>query len=152
MADVLVGFSVQVVDAQGDKATFLVWKKMADTTSFVGLEAAANILGNLVDTMIDGVVTRVRAVFTTTPDTVKASPVAGSEVERCGLIQFDTDSEIRNFSLCVPAWSLGFFAGNTIDLADTDVLNFAHSFSDTYCEANGITIREPIAGKKTFRK
>jgi hypothetical protein len=149
--------SVQVQDADKEKTSFQI--PFSNSTSLLAdiLAWAAGLL-SLLDVIIDTKELKAKICLSIPiPGGVKATPAAGAEIERTGLIGFDTPSVFSNYSEDIPGFAYAKFVGNTIPLADTDVAAYVdyvrlvnHNCQGT--DRDGNVLGVVTKGEKTFRK
>lgn len=153
MANILTAATFHVQDADGERVGTPLWKEYPDTATLATVKSTADTLAGLADAVLDGKVFRVRICLEFEPTGVKSSPVSGSEIERTGLLQFDTAALLRNFGLDLPAFALSKFIGNAIDLTDTDVSTLISTIvSGGWADPFNNDITAALTGRKTFRK
>ncbi len=153
MPNVLTSASFHVIDADGEKVSNVLWKQYPDTTTLATVQSTADTLGGLMDAVLDGKLFKIRICLEFQPTGVKSDAVAGSEIERTGLVQFDTSALLRNFSVDLPAFAASKFLGNKINLADTDVSTLLSTLiSGGWADPFNNTLSEVLTGVKTFRK
>jgi len=149
--------SIQVQDADNEVTSIDIPFTNSDNLLASILAWAAGLL-SLLDLVIDVKMNKAKICLAIPlPGGVKASPVAGAEIERTGLIGFDTPGVFSSYSEDIAGFAYAKFVGNNINLADTDVSAYVdyvrlvqHNTQGTDRDANILGVVKK--GKKTFRK
>lgn len=157
LINVILSYTIQ--DADGERQAFPYYGQIDDTTTLAATQVFLDEYATLLDAIIDGAIKKERIVldFPIT-DGVKSSAVAGSEIEKTGLLSYPLVSVPgKTFSQDIPAFKVSLFDGNKINLADTDVLAWTNSSKSTgdLPETNdtwGTQLQTVRLGQKTFRK
>jgi len=157
LINTILSYTIQ--DADGERQAFPYYAQIDDTTTLAGLQVFLDEYGTLLDAIIDGAIKKERIVldFPLT-DGVKADPVAGSEIEKTGLLSYPLISVPgKTFSQDIPAFKVSLFVGNKINLSDTDVVAWTGASKSTgdLPETNdtwGSELQTVRLGQKTFRK
>jgi hypothetical protein len=149
--------SVQVEDA--DKEVTSLDIPFINSTSLLAdiLAWAAGLLSAL-DLVIDAKQNKAKICLSIPlPGGIKATATAGAEIERTGLIGFDTPSVFSSYSEDIPGFAYSKFVGNNIDLANAqvsayvDYVRLANSNTQG-TDRDGNVLGVVKKGKKTFRK
>jgi hypothetical protein len=158
MSLVHVGF--RIADADGDTSSMSVKVPLAALT-LAELVEFAEELAVLIDDSIDGVIQEITIQTSVDlPGGLQASAVAGSEVQKGGLLSFTAADTPYRWSVRVPAMTPAKFTGNVVDDTDDDIIALIAAFEDGL-DATGTTV-EPcdkyendltayIEGVKSFR-
>ncbi len=151
MANVNCVFSAHVVDDDGEKTSTPFFRTLADTVTLANLVSYGDLLATDLDATLDAKVYKIRVCLEFEPTSVKANPVAGSEIERTGLFNMDLTGQVRSFGIDVPGIAQSVLDGNKINLEDTAVatlMSLLNSYTDPFHNA----IQGVNSGVKTFRK
>lgn len=156
MANRPVFTSFTVLDADGEKTAVRLLQQLSDATTIAQLLTATATVASTIDAVLDGKVVSYSCGVSlpTAGGTVKAEPVAGSEIERAGLISCDLVGMSGVDSMAFPAWKAGLFIGNTIDLTNADVILLtnliaAAPYVNRYEVLHGGNVEDAV---KVFRK
>jgi len=150
-----------LLDAKGKKATTGV---KIDSASYTLAQIAefASEFGDLLDNITECKVIECTAYISLTPGaSLKASPVAGSDVEEGGLFTFSVAGSAYVESINVPGLVQGKFTNTVVNTADTDIDAFVDAIvvgldatGTTVVPLNkwGLNIGALISAVKKFRK
>lgn len=153
--------TITLQDADGDQASLPLYVTYDDATATLSSLAAymAARVADL-DAITDAQIVKQSLLLQNAlPGGIKTSPVAGSDVERTGLITFNllTPSG-KAYGMDIPGFKSSKFSGDAINLADADVSTWTTnmiSTSGTMKHLNDLwssvfsTVRK---GVKSFRK
>lgn len=113
--------TITLQDADGDQASLPLYVKYDDATATLAAIAAymAATVGDL-DAVTDAqIVKQSFLIQTALPGGLKAAPVAGSDVERTGLITFNRVTPAgKAYGMDIPGWAAAHFVGDLINLTD----------------------------------
>jgi len=151
-------FSYTVLDDDGNERALPIYCTLLGTLTLTQLEALSTAISAIVDNVTDGKLLKGSLTLSMPLDAgVKASPVAGSNVQESGLIQFEASGTPYTWSIDIPAFIQAAFTGKTIDLSNADVVDFtglmitpASGFTGSDKYDNALVVAK--SGKKTFRK
>lgn len=157
-----VTVSFRVKDADGEIFSMPLYGTADDASTITELIGEISNMGTLVDAILDGQVVAAGICIDIGLGamTLKGSPVAGSEVERTGLIPFVVGSTGRTWSADLPAFKYADFLSGTnlINMAQTDVAAFTSALMTggghiTWSDpTKGYNLPAVGQGTKTFRK
>jgi len=157
----LVTFSMTIEDDDGERFSMPLYGLFDDATATLAeLIAYVQTLGEDVNDVIDGAIKKASIALNldTTDWSIRATPVAGCEIERTGLISFNLASSSYSYGVDIPAFAEAKFVGNNIDTGDTNVAALISQLEATSSTFQAV---EPVSGKaftdvrsakKTFRK
>lgn len=158
MSLVHVGF--RIADADGDTSSMSVQVPLGALT-LAHLVEFAEELAVLIDDSIDGVIQAITvATAVSLPGGLQASPVAGSEVQKGGLLSFVAAGTPYRWSVRVPAMTPAKFTGNLVDDTDSDIAALIAAFEDgldssgttvSPCDKYENDLTAYIEGVKSFR-
>jgi hypothetical protein len=122
MADLFAHLSVQLTDALGVTASVPYYLSIADTQTVAELNTAmAAILTDLDPVTGAAIANATVNISVTLPGGIKATPAAGSEVERGGLFNWSQLGIKYKFGVLVPALKQSVIVNGKINLADAAV-------------------------------
>jgi hypothetical protein len=154
-----IGYTL--LDAKGKRATTGI---KIDSAAYTLAQIAefASEMGDLIDNISECQVVEATAYISMTPGVaLKASPVAGSDVEEGGLFTFSLASSPYVESVRVPGLIQGKFSGAEVNLADADIDAFvdgivvgldASGTNVAPLNKFGVNIGAIISAVKSFRK
>jgi len=120
--DTEVRFSATILDAMGVTATSVAYLQADSTGTGASLVGAAQTWATDLDAVTAGKITELRVtILAALPGGLKANPVAGSEVEKTGVLNFTADESPHRFGFIIPAIKAGAIAAGRIDLSNADV-------------------------------
>ena len=126
MSLVHVGF--RIADADGDTSSMSVKVPLGSLT-LAELVEFAQELAVLVDDSIDGIIQEITIQTSVSlPGGLQASAVAGSEVQKGGLLSFTAADTPYRWSVRVPALTPSKFTGNIVDDQDSDIAALIAAF------------------------
>src|SRR5574337_1806557 len=153
--------TITLQDADGDQASVPLYVSYDDAVATLAA-LSAYMAGRCaeIDAITDPQIVRQSLLLQTAlPGGLKAAPVAGSDVERTGLITFNlTTPTGKAFGLDVPGFKASKFSGDNINLADVDVAAFTTTVTTgggTMTHKNDLwssTLATVRKGVKSFRK
>lgn len=159
MAQSILSYTVE--DADGDQKSVPFY--FPDSAiSAADLQDASDTLATFLDGVIDGKI--IAANLTRgidLPGTLKANPVANSEVQKGALLHFRRAGQTRIFSIFVPSWTPAKFTGDVVNNAAAGVSTLTSTIVDGITEASGdVDISDEfgndlnlyVDGEKRFRK
>jgi hypothetical protein len=123
MAQPLV-LSYQITDALGVTATHLAYINAPTTVTLANLQTFANDYTPLLDAVTDGEITFIEVRVPLTITGAKSAPVAGSEVERTGLFNFEQAGTRYKFGEDVPSIAAALITNGRIDLSNAAITNW----------------------------
>lgn len=113
--------TITLQDADGDQASLPLYVKYDDAVATLAA-LSAYMAGTiaLLDPVVDAqIVKQSLLIQTALPGGIKVAPVAGSDVERTGLITFNRLAPAgKAFGMDIPGWKATKFVGDSINLAD----------------------------------
>jgi hypothetical protein len=114
-------FSISVIDADGNNASMPVYFEYDDATSLSSLMSFIRVTVGELDSVTDGKVQGVSMQLAISlPLGLKASPVAGSNVQEVGLISYTLSGrEDRSYGQAIPAVKQASLTGKVINQAET---------------------------------
>jgi hypothetical protein len=156
----LVKFILSLTTKDADNEVFAtpLYGEVDDTTTIAALVTEAQAAQDLVDAVLDGQLVKCRYLLEVPMSgTIKSDPVAGSEIERTGLISFDVADTVYSFAIDLAAFALTKFIGNAINMSDADVAALIEALVDGlgslgFTDKYGNPLLEALVGRKTFRK
>ncbi|MDD1679041.1 MAG: hypothetical protein LUO93_07680 [Methanomicrobiales archaeon] len=153
MTLVLARYTLTIKDADGEKAAFKVFRKIDDANTIVTELAAMAAYRALVEAVVDGKIIFEELVLKRAVTAGKTDPVANSEVEKTGLLNFSLTNSTFTESVDIPAFFLDGFDKNSIIMDDLAVAALTDELTDgSYMNESGVAINEVLDGRKTFRK
>jgi len=158
MANVDYILSTSVMDADKEVAATPLYGFTSDATTLAQVVTDAQAVQGLIDPILDGqIVKSVFNLIVPLAGGIKATPVAGSEIERTGLFNWTVNGSIYDYAIDLAAFAAAKFIGNAIDTGDADVSAFIDAiiagmthlaFTDKY----GNDVEANRNARKTFRK
>ncbi len=158
MSLVHVGF--RIADADGDTSSMSVKVPLAALT-LAQLVEFAQELAVLIDDSIDGVIQEITVQTSVAlPGGLQASAIAGSEVQKGGLLSFTAADTPYRWSIRVPSMTPAKFTGNIVDAVDTQIALLIAAFEDgldatgtnvSPCDRYENDLVTYIEGVKSFR-
>lgn len=159
MAISLISWTIR--DADGDKDTVTMYfdgtgKDIADYQSYV------TVVTPLIEAVVDGVIESASvSVGVTLPGGGKTDPVAGSEVQKGGLLQFSATGTPYTHSIRIPSMKPSLFSGDSVVTGTPPVSTLVTAIVDG--DSTSGTLVNPTnkyamdisglkAGAKSFRK
>lgn len=142
--------SIQIQDYAGDVKTMPVYVN-ADM-SLATIATSIEALATEVDAAIDGQVigASVQLQLDISGSTIKGAPTAGNTVHEGALLQFSAEDTGYAYSVYVPSWENGGFAGNVV--LDTGVYGTLIGDLENYKDRYGNNLLSFVAGRRAFRK
>lgn len=123
MAQPLV-LSYQITDALGVTATHPVFINAPSGETLAQLQTFANDYTPLIDAVTDGEITGIELRIPLVVTGAKSGPVAGSEVERTGLFNFEQAGTRYKFGVDVPSIANALLVNGKIDLSNAAITNW----------------------------
>lgn len=117
MATLFGHLSVQIQDALGVVASVPYYLEYQDTATIAEINTAAAGILTVLDTATDGQIISASFDLAVPLPTVKTAPVAGSEVERGGLLNFRQQAVKYRFGVLIPALAATAIVNGKIDLS-----------------------------------
>lgn len=153
--------TITLQDADGDQASLPLYVTYDDATATLA-SIAAYMAGRCadLDAIVDAQIVKQSFLMQTAlPGGLKGAPVAGSDVERTGLITFNllTPSG-KAYGMDIPGFKASKFSGDNINLVDADVATWITnmvSLAGTMKHLNDLwssTFTGARKGTKSFRK
>lgn len=159
MAQSILSYTVE--DADGDQKSVPFYFPDSSISS-ADLQDASDTLATFLDGVIDGKI--IAANLTRgidLPLTLKANPVANSEVQKGALLHFRRAGQTRIYSIFVPSWTPSKFTGDVVNDAAAGVSSLTDTIVDGITEASGdVEVSDEfgndlnlyVDGEKRFRK
>lgn len=143
----------------GDQAKPLpIYCEVFDTNTLGDIQTWVTAVAPLLEPLLDGKQASVTAKFTfNLPAGLKASPVAGSDVERGGLLTCSVNGSKYAHSLSIPALKEALFSGDAVLVANADIVAFFNYISAIQggviaSDKYGNVLSAIRKGKKNFRE
>lgn len=159
MALVLIGTTV--LDADGNHSSYVIHVPLGALT-LAAITGFAQYVATTTDGVSDGKITSVRAtVEVDLPGGLKANPVAASNVQEGGLVQFDALGNPYAHSVRVPAWKQAAFTGKEINWGDPGATAWRLMMLNGHlddgvmvipCSPHEEDLTNVVSGKKSFRR
>ncbi len=153
--------TVTLQDADGDQASVPLYVQYDDATATLSALAAymAARVAEL-DAITDAqIVKQALQIQGSLPGGIKVAPVAGSDVERTGLITFNLLTPAgKAYGMDLPGFKTSKFTGDAINLADADVAAWVTAMTTLGGTMNHLndlwssTLASARKGTKSFRK
>jgi hypothetical protein len=151
--------SITIKDADKELASLPIYCTIDTSVTVAELITLGNILQADLDAVLDGAIQQVRALITLDHNfSVKADPVAGSEIERTALLTNSVTGSAYGYSMDIPAFAEALYDGNAVpntgDAGDWETFVTASQiggkliFTDRYANP----LDEFVRWVKTFRK
>lgn len=122
MADLFAHLSVQLTDSLGVTASVPYYLSIADTQTIDDLNTAMAAILTDLDAVTGAVIANATVnIDVTLPGGIKATPIAGSEVERGALFNWSQLGIKYKFGILVPALRSTLIVNGKINLADAAV-------------------------------
>ncbi len=159
MGLVLVGTTI--LDADGNHSSYVIHLPLGALT-LAAITSFAQYVASTTDLVSDGKITSVRAtVEVDLPGGLKANPVAGSNVQEGGLVQFDVTGSPYAHSVRVPSWKQAAFTGKEINWGDAGATAWRLMMLNGHlddgmmvipCDPHELDLINVVSGKKSFRR
>jgi hypothetical protein len=159
MANLHAILSYRIKDADGESVSMPIYFTVDDATTLADLNTVASALGDDLNGVIDGQITRVRVeVDLTVGGSWRAAPVSGAEIERLASFNHTLTNPVgKTYTQVVPTWAYDKFLGNNVVTGDTQtdawkarmVEGTPPVFQD---DVWGGDLDVLLSAKKTFRK
>lgn len=123
MAAVNLVFSMSVLDDKGSRATIPIYGQMDDATTLAQINTFAATFVEYFDSVTEAQIVSISlALLLTNPVTLKAAPVANSDVEEGALFSFPLEGlPSKSYGVEIPAFNQSMFIDNEVDLSDLAV-------------------------------
>jgi len=123
--ELLGHLSLQILDSLGVVASAPYYMEFSDADALSDINTALEAYVSAVDGVTAGqIVAASLVVSVPLPGGIKATPVAGSEVERGGLFNFSQENIKYKFGILIPAIKSTLIVNGKINLADALVTTF----------------------------
>ncbi len=157
--NVLITYTVQ--DADGDSASVPLYGTFDDVTvDLAALSGYAQARASELNDITDVKPTKISiTVYPALPSGMKATPVAGSDVEKTGLLTFNLTSPTgKAYSQDIPGFFDAGFAGDTVNPVGTEIEAWVDSMTSPSLAVRitnnfwTSTLENLRRGLKSFRK
>lgn len=129
----IVSFSV--LDADGDRASLPIYGSFDDASATLSsLASWAAARAAQLDPIIDGqIVNEAITIYPVLPGGLKGAPVAGSDVEKGGLLTWNLSvTPTRAYGQELPAFKVSKFVGDLVNVSDADVAAWITGLSSPF--------------------
>lgn|ERR1700690_1057134 len=122
---ITVTWSVKIKDALGVTVSFNdLMVNVPDTVTLAGLQTITDGWTNLVNRLSDGQITLITCKLDMVITGARGTPVAGSEVERTGMFNFDQTTIGAPWPVDIPSLAETLIIGGKIDLTASAITDF----------------------------